>query len=129
MDRIDLRVEVAALEARDLSEAATGEDSATVQARVRAARERQQARVAQGMPGSNAALDGEQVRAVARCSAAAERLLEGAVSRRGLSARGYVRVLRVARTLADLAADVVVDEFHVAEALQFRAWDGVEGRS
>jgi len=127
MDRIDLHVEVAALDASHLQASCRGEGSAEVQRRVKAAREQQRARFCDSRVLSNAELSGEHVRIVARCQPAAERLLGRAVDRNGLSARGYVRVLRVARTLADLEGAPRVGLSHVAEALQFRACHGAGG--
>jgi len=95
-----------------------GESSAAVRARVTFVRERQRER--QGV--CNALLSGA---ALAHCSAtpAAERLLARAVTRMVLSARGYHRVLKVARTIADLADATSVDGDHVAEALAYRRFD------
>jgi magnesium chelatase family protein len=112
-DRIDLVVQVAPVPARTLAERETGEPSAVIRDRVSAARLRQVSRL-------NARLEGRSLREHAKPDAAGARLLEQAAERFGLSARGYDRVLRVSRTIADLAgADRVVRE-HVAEALQFR---------
>ena len=104
-DRIDLHVEVPAVSAADLSLPPPAEDSAAVAARVAAARERQRARFAQlpedGRPRSNAEVDGQRLEEVAAPDPEGRRLLAEAVERMKLSARGYHRVLRVARTLAD----------------------------
>jgi magnesium chelatase family protein len=118
-DRIDLHVPVAAMPARELSAAAGGEASAAIRARVVAARERQQARSGT----LNASLQGRRLRAATELDAAARRMLDAALMRLALSARGHDRVLRVARTIADLDATDRIEAPHLAEALQFRGED------
>jgi magnesium chelatase family protein len=115
-DRLDLTVSVTAVPARDLQESPPGEASAAVRERVVAARARQLAR--DGI--LNARLQGRVLRARAALNASARALMARALTRLGLSARGYDRVLRVARTIADLEASESVREEHLAEALQFR---------
>jgi magnesium chelatase family protein len=119
LDRLDLQVEVPALTARELRGAAAAEDTATVAARVSAARERQRAR---GFV--NVALAPARLREWAALDAAGERLVRDAVDRGGFSARGVDRALRVARTIADLAGEERVSARQVAEALQYRAYEG-----
>jgi magnesium chelatase family protein len=119
-DRIDLTVDVPALPADVLSSAQASEPSAAVLKRVVAARARQFARYGGPGPGTNAAAAPVAIEHHGRLGAAAARILEGAVRRFGLSARGYAQVRKVALTIADLAGDDVVREDHVAEALQFR---------
>ena len=116
LDRIDLQIEVPALGAEELQGAPSGEASAAVRARVIAARARQQAR--QGK--SNALLAPREVEAHCTPDAAGAALLRQAMGRLGLSARAYHRVLRVARSIADLAGSVPVTATHVAEAVQYR---------
>ena len=118
-DRIDLTVPVAAMPARELSEAVAGEPSAAIRDRVVAARERQLAR---GGP-LNATLHGRQLRAVTQLDTDARRLLDRALDKLALSARGHDRVLRVARTIADLACEERISAEHLGEALQFRGAD------
>ena len=115
-DRFDLAVEVRAVPWRELRASTPGESSAVVRARVVAARDRQLARG--GV--LNARLDGAPLRAACALDAAGERLLGMAMGRQLLSARGTTRVLRVARTVADLAGRARIEAADVAEALQFR---------
>ena len=123
-DRIDLHVDVPAVSAADLSLPPPAEGSAQVAARVAAAREIQQRRVADvpadKRPRVNAELDGELLEQLAAPEPAGRQLLTEAADRLKLSARGYHRVLRVARTLADLEAVAPVTRRHVAEALSYR---------
>ncbi|MBB4211106.1 magnesium chelatase family protein [Rhodothalassium salexigens DSM 2132] len=119
-DRIDLHVDVAALTAADLTRPAPAEGSAEVAARVADARARQARRYADLGFATNAEADGDVLARVAALDAAGTALLEQAVERLRLSARGYHRVLRVARTLADLAGAQALGRAHVAEALAYR---------
>ena len=115
-DRFDLGVEVQAVSWAELRASESGEASAPVKLRVLAARTRQLER--QRL--LNAQLDGSALRSACRISSASEALLGRAVARLCLSARAVTRVLRVARTIADLAGAADILERHLAEALQFR---------
>ncbi len=123
-DRIDLHVEVPAVAAADLSLPPPAEGSDAVAARVAAARERQSARFealnAEPKPRCNAEADGNLLEAIAAPDAEGRALLTQAAEKMKLSARGYHRVLRVARSLADLDASDGVRRPHIAEALSYR---------
>ncbi len=118
MDRIDLHVGVAPVSYGELS-GPPGEPSSAIATRVRAARERQVARFG-GRAGPNAELRGARLREATRLEPAGEDLLSNAMTRMGLTARGHDRLLRVARTIADLEGDDRIRSRHLAEALQFR---------
>lgn len=122
LDRIDIQIETPAVPPADLARAPRGEPSATVAARVLAARERAAARLAAlGLPdGVNAAADGAVLEAVATPDAEGQALLDRAAEKLRLTARGYHRVLRVARTVADLDGSDRVGRTHVAEAVGYR---------
>jgi magnesium chelatase family protein len=128
-DRIDLHVEVPAVRAGDLSLPPPSEGSAEIAVRVAAARARQTARYADieesqrprsNAPRTNAEADGELLLRVAAPDDSGRALLGQAVDRLKLSARGYHRVLRVARTLVDLEGGDGVRRHHIAEALSYR---------
>ncbi len=122
LDRIDLHVELPAVDHADLH-AEPGPGSATIRARVLRARERQRERFRGTAIRVNAEMSPRQLRRFCPASPAAQRLLAAAMSRLGLSARGYDRVLKVARTIADLDdADELRPE-HCAEAVQYRGLD------
>ncbi|MGH6719715.1 MAG: YifB family Mg chelatase-like AAA ATPase [Alphaproteobacteria bacterium] len=120
LDRIDLHVEVPEVSAGDLTLPPPAENSAAVAARVAKARAIQTARFGEGGPRTNAEADGELLKRVATPDGDGISLLAHATERMKLSARGYHRVLRVARTLADLDGKESVRRAHVAEALSYR---------
>jgi magnesium chelatase family protein len=119
-DRIDMHVDVPAVSPADLALPPPREGSREVAARVASARERQATRYAGKKLRSNAEVDGQLLDEVATPDADGRKLLADAAERFKLSARGYHRVLRVARTLADLEASVNVRRVHIAEALSYR---------
>lgn len=119
-DRIDLHVEVPAVSPADLSLPPPAEGSAEIAARVAAARALQSERYQALAIRNNAQLDGEMLEKLASPDAPGRALLTEAAERMRLSARGYHRVLRVARTLADLEGRDGINRLHVAEALSYR---------
>jgi magnesium chelatase family protein len=120
-DRIDMHVDVPAVSSADLALPAPREGSRDVAARVAAARNIQSARYAGKAIATNAEVDGQLLDEVAMPEADGRKLLAEAAERFKLSARGYHRVMRVARTLADLEASAGVRRVHVAEALSYRS--------
>ncbi len=120
LDRIDLHVEVQAVTAADLVLPPPAEGSGEVAARVAAAREVQAARYDGKPERTNAEADGDLLEAVATPDEAGRKLLAQAAEAMRLTARGYTRILRVARTIADLAGSEGVGRIHVAEALSYR---------
>ncbi len=127
MDRFDLRIDVPHVAHSDPDLPESGDSSATAVVRVAAAREIQAARFAHH-PGVrvNADAEGSLLGQVATPEAAGKELLSRVAERFGLSARGYHRVLRVARTIADLASSQSVPRSHVAEAISYRLVEGRE---
>lgn len=119
LDRIDLKLEVPRVPLAELRSAATGETSAVVRDRVMAARAIQQQRA--GKP--NAFLGNHEIETCCRLGTNEQTLFDRAVERLGLSARAYHRVLRVARTIADLAGSGSIQTPHLSEAIQFRRFD------
>jgi magnesium chelatase family protein len=123
LDRIDLQVAVPGVSATEMASRSSGEATAVVRARVRAARERQWERFAGKGVLCNADMGAGELRSHVPVSRPVARLLQHAQDRLGLSPRAYHRILKVARTLADLAGDSQVGVVHAAEAIHFRELD------
>jgi magnesium chelatase family protein len=123
LDRIDLHVEVPAVPFRDLAADERGEESASVRERVMRARARQVERYQGSRAHNNAQLRTNQIRKHCRIDGPGRTLIEQAVARLGLSARAYMRILKVARTIADLEQRDSIAAEHVAEAIQYRSLD------
>jgi magnesium chelatase family protein len=124
LDRIDIHIEVPAVKYKELRAPASSEDSAAVRARVVAARDRQLARyVGEKKTFCNAQMLPKMVRKHCAISPDGEKLLENAITRLGLSARAHDRILKVARTIADLEGSPGIEPKHVSEAIQYRTLD------
>lgn len=121
LDRIDLQVEVPAVSYEELSAKKPGEPSAAIRARVSAARERQIKRYRGEGISKNADLSSAQVKKFCPLSTEAEALLRRSFDQMDLSARGYYRIIKVARTIADLAGADRLELAHITEALRFRS--------
>lgn len=124
LDRIDIHLEVPAVNYRDLAGDTLAEPSAAIRERVAAARARQRARFGE-RPGlhANAQMTARDLRKWCRVNDEVEALLRGAITRLGLSARAYHRVLKLARTIADLSESEELGAAHVREAIQYRTLD------
>lgn len=141
LDRIDIHIEVPAVQYKELRSGTSAEGSAEIRARVLAARERQHARfTVVGVSGAeprtrptgrnasqvvyaNAQMTTQQIRVHCELSSDAERILERAMQQQGLSARAHDRILKVARTIADLEGGADIQVKHIAEAIQYRTLD------
>ncbi len=136
LDRIDIHIEVPAVQYKELRGGSAAEGSAEIRARVLAARDRQHARFLEteartkgsGRAASravyaNAQMTTQQIRLHCELSSDAERLLERAMQQQGLSARAHDRILKVARTVADLEGEDSIAVKHIAEAIQYRTLD------
>lgn len=121
LDRIDVQIEVPAVPQEALLKQADGETSEAVQGRVETARQRQLAR--QGKP--NAQLAVSEIETLCAPDAQGAALLQQAIARLNLSARAYHRVLKVARSIADLAGSENIAVSHIAEAVQYRRMGGL----
>ncbi|MBI2495410.1 MAG: YifB family Mg chelatase-like AAA ATPase [Candidatus Omnitrophica bacterium] len=123
LDRIDLHIEVPAVPFQTLTQAQDGEPSAAIKARVLKARERQRKRFAKEGVFANAQMRHKQVQKHCAMTDGAKTLLKQAMEELGLSARAYDKVLKVARTIADVSAHDLLQPEHIAEAIQYRSLD------
>jgi magnesium chelatase family protein len=123
LDRIDIQVEVPAVRYKELADQSAGESSAAIRARVDGARDVQLARFRGRKIFCNAQMGARDLRRFCRIDVAAEKLLESAMAKLGLSARAYTRILKVSRTIADLDAQADITAAYVAEAIQYRSLD------
>ena len=115
LDRIDIQVEVPAVKYAELANETTGEPSAHVQERVEKARHIQQQRFADTAIHANASMESKQIREYCQIDSQAQELLRVAINQLGLSARAYDRILKVARTIADLDENPHIEAVHVSE--------------
>ena len=124
LDRVDLHIEVPAVKFREISGDKAGETSAQIRERVIAARQRQHARFADKPKITcNARMGSKELKAHCELDEATKELLKFAMNDLNLSARAYDRILKVARTIADLAGSATITNEHVGEAIQFRSLD------
>jgi magnesium chelatase family protein len=123
LDRIDIHIEVPAVKYRDLADRAEGESSAEISGRVERARNIQLQRFRGSKVHCNAQMTSRHIRKYCDLDAAGHRLLEIVTEKLGLSARAYTRILKVARTIADLEGSDSIREQHLAEAIQYRSLD------
>jgi len=123
LDRIDIHIEVPAAKYRDLADRAEGESSANIAKRVEAARGIQLERFKTTKVHCNAHMTPRQIKKYCEPDTASHRLLEIVTEKLGLSARAYTRILKVARTIADLEGTEAIKEQHIAEAIQYRSLD------
>ena len=123
LDRIDIQVEVPALRYQELASRDAGEPSSVIRQRVNAARQIQLARFQKRNLHANAQMGTRDIKKYCAVKQEAEKLLEVAINKLGLSARAYSRVLKVARTIADLEGSEDIQPSHVSEAIQYRSLD------
>jgi magnesium chelatase family protein len=125
LDRIDIHIDVPAVNYKELRSNVQAEPSAAIRERVLRARERQltRFRAAGEKSFANAQMGSRQIRTFCELSADCERLLERAMTQQGLSARAHDRILKVARTVADLEGAEQIETKHIAEAIQYRTLD------
>jgi len=124
LDRIDIHIEVPAVKYKELRAPSSSEDSAAVRQRVIDARNRQTERYrADKKTYSNAQMMPKMIRKYCAITPEGEKLLENAITRLGLSARAHDRILKVARTIADLDAAENIEPRHLSEAIQYRTLD------
>jgi magnesium chelatase family protein len=124
MDRIDLQVAVNRLKPEEMTQQSRGETSEIVKARVMQARERANSRFSQESKIlCNAQMQSSHLRQFCQLDSQSVNLLEGAIRKLGLSARAMDRILKVSRTIADLAEQEEIKSHHLAEAIQYRTID------
>lgn len=123
LDRIDIHIEVPAVKYKDLIGDPSGESSSEIRKRVNRARQIQHQRFAGEKIYCNAHMRTRQIRKYCKVEESGMRLLEIAIKQLGLSARAYDRILKVSRTIADLAESDIIDAEHISEAIQYRSLD------
>jgi magnesium chelatase family protein len=123
MDRIDIHVEVPAVKYRDLTGDASGEDSETIKGRVNRARDVQRRRFGGKKIYCNAQMTPRHLKKYCEIGESSRTLMEQAVDKLGLSARAYTRILKIARTIADLEGVETITTAHISEAIQYRSLD------
>ncbi|MCK8826332.1 hypothetical protein MWH25_01035 [Natroniella acetigena] len=123
LDRIDIHLEVPRLQVDELTTYESGESSAEIRARVKKARKIQLKRFDKENIMYNARMNNPLIKKYCTINEQGQELLKQAISRLDLSARAYDRILKLARTIADLAGEEVINSDHIAEAIQYRSLD------
>jgi len=123
LDRIDIQVEVPGLRYQELASKDAGESSTVIRERVNQGRTIQLRRFEKTKIHANAQMGARDIKRYCAVKEDAEKLLETAINKLGLSARAYSRVLKVGRTIADLAGAEAIEASHIAEAIQYRSLD------
>ncbi len=123
LDRIDIHIEVPSISYRDIASRTAGESSATIKGRIEKARTIQQRRFVGTKTSCNARMNESQMRLFCRIDEDSHKLIEMAIDKLGFSARANARILKVARTIADLDGSDFLTSSHVAEAIQYRSLD------
>ncbi|MBQ4639140.1 MAG: YifB family Mg chelatase-like AAA ATPase [Clostridia bacterium] len=123
LDRIDLQVEVDAVPVSEIQSSAPAESSATVRERVEKARQLQHKRLSPFGLYNNAQMSSAALKELCPLSDPCQMLLGRAVEKMGITMRGYTRIIKVARTIADLSGEEMISPAHIAEAIQYRALD------
>ena len=123
LDRIDIQVEVPAVRYQELASRDAGEPSAVIRQRINGARAIQLKRFEKRGIHANAQMGTKDIRRYCGVKEGAEKLLEVAINKLGLSARAYSRILKVGRTIADLEGSEEIQPSHISEAIQYRSLD------
>ncbi|MDY7032367.1 MAG: YifB family Mg chelatase-like AAA ATPase, partial [Thermodesulfobacteriota bacterium] len=123
LDRIDIHIEVPSVRYKDLSDDRSGESSETIKKRINAARDTQMNRLKGKKIHCNAQMQSRDIKRYCNIGEGSKRLLETAIDKLGLSARAYNRILKVARTIADLEGRSEISSDHVSEVIQYRSLD------
>ncbi len=123
LDRIDIHIDVPGVRYRDLTARTRGESSHAIKERIKNARDIQQRRLVDLQTRCNADMTNKQIKSFCSLDEDSHRLIEMAMDKLGLSARAYTRILKVARTIADLEGEPHIQAHHVSEAIQYRTFD------
>ena len=121
LDRIDIHIEVPRVPYRELRDRRRGQSSDEIRQQVLAARERQDRRFAKSRMKTNARMTNRQIQQFCQLDSDSEALLERAMAQHAFSARSYTRILKLSRTIADLAASDPIRLEHISEAIQYRS--------